>query len=83
MRNNMTLQQAQALLASHNMVLKFSDGEYCVNYRHGGEGTAEYSESLVEVIELGLAKAKRNEARQTGKRMKSLQQWAMAFNGQV
>ena len=68
MRNAITVREAQSLLREHGMVLKFDGDEYCVNYRHGGEGTAEYSYDLEEVIVVGLKKAQQREAKEVGRR---------------
>lgn len=78
MRNAITVREAQNLLQQHGMVLKFDGDEFCVNYRHGGEGTAEYSYDLEEVIAVGIRKAQAREAKEVGRRNKASEHRAMS-----
>lgn len=50
----MTIAQARATLAPHNLVLRKIDGEYRVNIRGGREETAYYTDSLQDAVDTGL-----------------------------
>jgi len=78
MRNAITVREAQILLAEHAMVLKVIDGEYCVNYRHGAECTAYYSDDLEDAIITGVKKAQQREAKEVGRRNKAVEHAVMS-----
>lgn len=73
MRNAITVREAQNLLRKHDMVLTVDDGEYRVNYRHGAESTAYYSNDLEDVIATGIKQAEWRIAKEIGRRNKAVE----------
>lgn len=57
----MTVNEAMAKLASAGMVIKNQDGEYRVNFKHGFEATAYYTDDLTDAVGTGLDMARRRD----------------------
>lgn len=53
----MTIKQAKTFLQRHNMVLKYYDGEYRVNFKHGTEETAYYTNDINDAINTAIVMA--------------------------
>lgn len=70
MRNAITVREAQNLLKQHDMVMTFTDGEYRVNYRHGSESTAYYTNDIEDAIITGIKQAEWRIAKEIGRRNK-------------
>lgn len=73
MRNAITVKEAQSLLQNHGLVLKVVDGDYVVNYRHGSAATEVSSDCLEDAVAIGVAEAQRREAREVGRRNRSVE----------
>lgn len=57
----MTIKEAIAKMRDHGMVIRSEDGEYRVNFKHGFEATAYYTNDLEDAVATGVDMAQRRD----------------------
>jgi hypothetical protein len=69
------LELVTAELRSLGMTLRRLPGEYCVNFRNGGDGTARLADNLDQALELGRAMAADKAATQAAEKAPLHRKW--------
>jgi len=69
----LTVGEAQNLLREYGMVLTSNEGEYRVNYRHGAESTAYYTDDLDDALNTGIMAAIFLNAKQEARQQRLLE----------
>lgn len=57
----MTIKEAIAKMQANGMVIRMEDGEYRVNFKHGFEATAYYTNDLEDAVATGVDMAQRRD----------------------
>lgn len=57
----MTIKEAIAKMQANGMVIRCEDGEYRVNFKHGFEATAYYTNDLEDAVATGVDMAQRRD----------------------
>jgi hypothetical protein len=69
------LELVTAELRSLGITLRRLPGEYCVNFRNGGDGTARLADNLDQALELGRAMAADKAATQAAEKAPLRRKW--------